>query len=473
MSILVCITVIDESSPSAETTRADWLSFRSTFSQRRFYLLDPGGGGGFGPNNNNRIPPEFINDPLAFGPIAVARDNGNVGARSDWFTICNLAGLPSGSGISLAIDTSGSMRFSTVQASYDLFIQNCNNAGYIVILDDRFPDERWILPHFIYLPPNATFSVSPTAIVRGNTAQLLWNVTGEAISNISINQGIGNVAANGPLTVSPQNSITYTLTVTNPAATITRTATLTVYIPPNVTFSLDSSAIIRGQCTTLRWTTSGDAGSATINKGIGSVNINGSRQICPTETITYTINVSGLGGSDSDSITLTVYQPPTVSITGPVSINYGKQGTLSYEATNTDISLKVTPTYNYRGSSVVGTVVNLPTGASLNGQITTQIPYNDFGPFSVTYAIVATGNGGQETKQTTIPINIDETPTNFLIPESEELLKDQAPIYTPDAIATSYKIVIDGIDIPVEIKADKPILVDKNEQDDWKGLRSI
>ena len=321
-------------------------------------------------------------------------------------------------------------------------------------------------------PPTVSFSVSPTSIIRGGTSTLSWNVTGN-VSSVSINQGIGSVAASGTRSVSPTSTTTYTITATGIGGTTTRTATLTVYIPPNVTFSLDSSAIIRNQCTTLRWTTTGDAGSATINQGIGAVNINGNRQVCPTETLTYNINVSGLGGADSDSITLTVYQPPTVSITGPVSINYNQQGTLSYEATNTDISLTVTPTYNYRGSSVVGTVLNLLTGASVNGLITTQIPYNDFGPFNVTYVIVATGNGGQETKQITIPINIDETPTNFLVPESEELLKDQAPIYTPDAIATSYKIVIGDIDIPVEIKADKPILIDKNEQQDWERLRRI
>ena len=320
--------------------------------------------------------------------------------------------------------------------------------------------------------PTVSFSVSPTSIISGGTSTLSWTVTGN-VSSVSINQGIGSVAASGTRSVSPTSTTTYTITAIGEGGTTTRTATLTVYIPPNVTFSLDSSAIIRNQCTTLRWTTTGDAGSATINQGIGAVNINGNRVVCPTETITYTINVSGLGGADSDSITLTVYQPPTVEITGPVSINYGQQGTLNYEATNTDISLRVTPTYNYRGSSVVGTVINLLTGASVNGQITTQIPYNDFGPFNVTYVIVATGNGGQETKQITIPINIDETPTNFLVPESEELLKDQAPIYTPDAIATSYKIVIGDIDIPVEIKADKPILIDKNEQQDWERLRSI
>ena len=87
--------------------------------------------------------------------------------------------------------------------------------------------------------------------------------------------------------------------------------------------------------------------------------------------------------------------------------------------------------------------------------------------------IVATGNGGQETKQITIPINVDETPDNFLVPESEDLLKDQAPIYTPDAIVTSYEIVISDIDIQVEVKSDKPILIDVNSQEDWKPIREL
>jgi hypothetical protein len=473
MSIPVCITVIDESLPDTTERRAtirnDWLNFRQTFPNRTFWLLLPGNR----PGSDLLVPQEYFNDPKANGPINVSRDGGNVSSRSDWFAICNLAGLPVGSGISLAIDTSGSMRFETVSASYDLFVQKCAQAGYIVVLDDRFPDERWAPPHFIYLPPNATFSVNPTEIVRGNNATLSWNVTGEAISSISINQGIGNVAPSGTRSVSPQNTITYTLTVSNPSATITRSVTLTVYVPPVVTFSLDSSSIIRGQCTTLRWVTTGDASSATIDQGIGSVNINGNRQVCPTQTTTYTINVTGLGGSDSDTITLIVYQPPTVNLTGPVSLDYGKQGTLSYNATFADISLRITPTYNYRGSSVIGTVVNLPTGASVSGTVTTQIPYNDFGPFSVTYVIVATGNGGQETKQITVPIKIDETPDNFLVPESEDLFKDQAPIVTADATITSYQMLINGIDIPVEIKADKPILVDKNSQQNWKRIRRI
>ncbi len=321
-------------------------------------------------------------------------------------------------------------------------------------------------------PPTISFSVSPTSIIRGQTATLSWNVTGN-IDSISINQGIGAVNSSGTLTVSPQNTTLYTITATGPGGTVSSTANLTVYIPPQTTLSLDDSSIIRGECTTLRWVTTGDATSATINPAIGPVNINGLRQVCPTETITYDIFVTGTGGTDSDSITLTVYQPPTVNLSGPESLNYGQQGTLTYEATYVDISLVITPTYTFRGSTVTGTSVNLSTGDSVNSTIQTQIPYGDTGPFSVTYTIVATGNGGQETKQIIIPINIDETPENFLVPESEELYKDQNPIYTPDTILTNYKILIGGVDIPVEIKADKPILVDLNEQDAWEQIRRI
>ena len=321
-------------------------------------------------------------------------------------------------------------------------------------------------------PPTVSFFPSPTSICRGSSATLTWNVTGN-VSSVSINQGIGSVATSGTRSVSPTTTTTYTITATGAGGTTTRTATLTVYQPTATNLTVDSSAIIRGQNTTLRWVTTGDATSATIDQGIGAVNINGNRNISPLETITYTVYVTGICTNSSDSVTVTVYQPPTVSITGPDSLDYGQQGTLSYEATDADISLRVTPTYNYKGSSVVGTVINLPTGVSGNGQSTTQIPYNDFGPFSVTYVIVATGNGGQESDQIIIPINVDETPTNFLVPESEDLLKDQAPIYTPDAIVTSYEIVISDIDIPVEVKSDKPILIDVNSQEDWKPIREL
>jgi hypothetical protein len=144
-------------------------------------------------------------------------------------------------------------------------------------------------------------------------------------------------------------------------------------------------------------------------------------------------------------------------------------------ATNVDISFTVEPVYSYKNGDVSGSMfnTNLPLGASLSNSYQTNIPYNDYGPYSVSYTITATGNGGQETRQIIIPINIDETPDNFLIPETEEAYKSQDPVVTPDQTILSYEIVVDGVDIPVEVKADKPILVEINNDDNWDQIRSI
>jgi hypothetical protein len=252
-------------------------------------------------------------------------------------------------------------------------------------------------------------------------------------------------------------------------------AFLTILLEPRISVSIDDTSVIKGGCSTLRWSVTGDVGQVTISPGIGSVNISGQRQICPEETITYTITASGLGGTDTKEVTLIVYQPPTLQISGPQSLNYGQQGVITYEATNVDISFTVEPVYSYKNGDVSGSMfnTNLPLGASLSNSYQTNIPYNDYGPYSVSYTITATGNGGQETRQIIIPINIDETPDNFLIPETEEAYKSQDPVVTPDQTILSYEIVVDGVDIPVEVKADKPILVEINNDDNWDQIRSI
>jgi|688.fasta_scaffold28151_3 hypothetical protein len=252
-------------------------------------------------------------------------------------------------------------------------------------------------------------------------------------------------------------------------------AFLTIVLEPRISVSLDDTTIIRGECTTLRWSVTGDVSQVSISPGIGTVNISGTRQVCPTETVTYIVTATGMGGTDVKQVTLTVYQPPTVNLSGPESLNYGQQGTLVYESTDVDVSFVLEPTYTYRNGSTGGAMfnTNLPLGAISNGTITTNIPYNDYGPTSVTYTLTGTGNGGQETKQITVPIIIDETPENFLVPETDDAFKSQEPIYSPNSDVTSYEIIVDGVDIPVEIKADKPILVEINNDDTWDQIRSI
>jgi peptidoglycan-associated lipoprotein len=79
--------------------------------------------------------------------------------------------------------------------------------------------------------PSIQFSAEPTSIQRGQSATLRWSVTGDA-NNISIDQGLGTVQANGTRRVFPSDTVTYTLSASGPGGTRTATATVTVAAPP-------------------------------------------------------------------------------------------------------------------------------------------------------------------------------------------------------------------------------------------------
>jgi hypothetical protein len=137
----ICISVIDECSESSSTIANGWNTFLSRRTETPLYLLQPGG-----PSRGSlKVPANFNSSGQGFGPTTVARDNGNPAAASDWFAIANLSSAAPGSIVEVAIDDSGSMRFSTVSASYALLVQQCNAAG-LVIITRGMPRENWIAP---------------------------------------------------------------------------------------------------------------------------------------------------------------------------------------------------------------------------------------------------------------------------------------------------------------------------------------
>jgi peptidoglycan-associated lipoprotein len=74
------------------------------------------------------------------------------------------------------------------------------------------------------------FSAEPSSIQRGQSATLTWSVANA--TDISIDQGLGQIAANGMRQVFPANTTTYTLTATGGGGSLTRSATVTVTAPP-------------------------------------------------------------------------------------------------------------------------------------------------------------------------------------------------------------------------------------------------
>jgi hypothetical protein len=89
------------------------------------------------------------------------------------------------------------------------------------------------------------FSSNPSMINAGGTSTLLWNVTGA--NSVSIDQGIGQVNVAGTRVVSPTTSTVYTISATNSAGTVTRSAVTTVYSaspPPTTSTSFAVTGIM-------------------------------------------------------------------------------------------------------------------------------------------------------------------------------------------------------------------------------------
>ena len=101
-------------------------------------------------NDTSTVPGANANG-LTFGPVIVNRDSGVVANATDWYKICKIDDLPEGSSIALFIDNSGSMRTSTVQASYDAFVAKLN-AKNITITTVTNSNEDWITPFLVDLP---------------------------------------------------------------------------------------------------------------------------------------------------------------------------------------------------------------------------------------------------------------------------------------------------------------------------------
>jgi OmpA-OmpF porin, OOP family len=92
---------------------------------------------------------------------------------------------------------------------------------------------------------------------------------------------------------------------------------------PTVSLSASPTSVDAGSCATLTWSTS-NATSVTIDPGVGTVEANGSKQVCPTSTTRYTLTANGTGGSRTDSTSIEVRAKPTAKLTIHVNFDTAK-----------------------------------------------------------------------------------------------------------------------------------------------------
>jgi peptidoglycan-associated lipoprotein len=83
-------------------------------------------------------------------------------------------------------------------------------------------------------------------------------------------------------------------------------------------FTAEPRSIERGQSATLRWSIA-NATDMTLDQGMGAVTANGTRQVFPSNTVTYTLTARSSGGTDTKSVTVEVVAPPAPPPPPPVS----------------------------------------------------------------------------------------------------------------------------------------------------------
>jgi RHS repeat-associated protein len=165
--------------------------------------------------------------------------------------------------------------------------------------------------------PSVTFSVSPWNIKSGETATLTWST--EYATSCTIKPDIGNVNVNGSLEVAPEETTMYTLVAQGPGGTTSRQVTVR-YVAPTAQILADPESVVLGQSSTLSWVFS-NADTCTIDQGIGEVQLGETVDVTPTEATTYTITAVGPGGTATDSVTVTLLQPPSIALLQPDGVS--------------------------------------------------------------------------------------------------------------------------------------------------------
>lgn len=266
------------------------------------------------------------------------------------------------------------------------------------------------------------------------------------------------------------------------------------YEIPQVYITCPVTSIISGQSTTISWTVQGDADSITWTSGnIANANLNSFVQVSPIQSTTYTAVASGIGGSsynNESSFRLAVYQIPSIEdFQVPTSINYGTETlNIVYNAIYCDILAEIKVYHKFTFGPNAGTTslqetiaINVDNVTSeysnpasgVSGTIVKNIAWDTWGPSEIQFVFDIVGSGGSDTTTVTTTVNIDRTPDNVEIPESDDLFKDQEPVLSPDTEVISNMILVDDIDIPVEIKSDYPIEVNINNTGTWNKIREI
>jgi hypothetical protein len=244
--------------------------------------------------------------------------------------------------------------------------------------------------------PQISFTFTPSEITVGQTTTLKWSVTNA--TSVTIDQGIGKVAASGSKVIAPTTNSTFTLTAIAANHSFTSRATITVLpsgLPYINSFTATPKVISRGQSTVLQWDVGG-ANSIYIDQGILNVAESDSLIVAPAATTTYTLTATNNAGSIKSAVIVTVSSTalPVINnfIANPTTFSLGQTIRLSWDVT---------------GASTVSLNQGLGTVPSTGFILVTP-------RLTTVYTLTAVNSAGSKSQSATVSLKTAALPTvNF------------------------------------------------------------
>jgi uncharacterized repeat protein (TIGR01451 family) len=250
------------------------------------------------------------------------------------------------------------------------------------------------------------FTASPTVIQKGQSSTLAWTTTNA--TRVVIDNGIGEVipTASGTRSVTPLETIVYTLTAFGAGdqkhtciATVTVNDVPVETLPKCESFTATPTTTpVGGGQVNFAWATK-DATSVSISPTIGSIATTGTTSVSVSTTTTYTLTAGNVAGNkDTCAVTVVVPPPVTQLITcaDNVTINVadslisrGNSTTLSWSTTGiTGVSFDngITSTALSGSTTVSPTNTTTYTLTATNGTTSVACP--------VTVRVDTGGGGG-------------------------------------------------------------------------------
>jgi hypothetical protein len=236
-------------------------------------------------------------------------------------------------------------------------------------------------------PPSGSISANPLTLpAGGGSLTLTW--TSSNATSASINPGVGAVGSSGSTVVSVTTSTTFVLSLSGPGGSATYSVSVQVNPPPSGSISANPSSLpTGGGSVTLQWSSTNATG-ATLSPGVGAVAVNGSRVVSVTSSTTFTLSLTGPGGTASATAQVNV----GAQSTGTAVFDDSLHGPFTEQSWGVTLDMASTQQVYAGQSSIRVDFVDWGGFGVLNGSPGSEKPFDRSQYDSVRFSIYPTSN---------------------------------------------------------------------------------